>query len=361
MAKYSFVLSLTFLTSLMLVYVYLKLIRFEIHINYIENSSIFALNRFGDANLNLKNFYRHRANRILSSISKAANNKYFSHEENTEIKKFLKIYDLKKTNTYHFDCVKSALVLVQTTICLHAIQNDVFISQNIKSSGSWETEQLRLFMRILDSNKNIQVFDIGAQLGQFTLFAAKLGRKVIAVEPFSDSFIRIHKAAQLESLTDKITLITNGVSNKRGIVKKLKKNDKNIGGQGIDENSPVDASLINKDKFYLRTIEMDDLITVLPRDFSEAIMKIDIEDYEIKAFKKADKLFARVKFHAVFIEWMGKNRASRFTESDINIFLDFMYSRGFLCRNPLNLVELKRESWRFWPGDVVWLHTGLSL
>ena len=277
-------------------------------------------------------------------------------QELADIKKNLRLYDLKKENTNQFDCVKSANIVVQTTICIHDLNKDVFVSQSIKNNGAWEFNLVQIFMNILNSNKDMQVLDFGAQLGQFSLFAAKLGRKVIAVEPFYENYIRIHKSSQLESTTDNIILVTNGLSDHRGDLKKLHENKKNNGGQSIDDNQVLTSltdEQINADKYILRTIEMNDLVTIIPDNFKEAIMKIDIEGYEIKAFKKASKLFSRVKINAVFIEWMGKNDPTRFKDAEIEEFLEFMFSRGYVCKNPSGFNNLERKDWKLWPGDVI--------
>ena len=60
-------------------------------------------------------------------------------------------------------------------------------------------------------------------LGQYSLFAAKLGHKVVSVEPFHDNILRIHKSAYLENFFNNITLIQNAISNKRNEKKSLSK------------------------------------------------------------------------------------------------------------------------------------------
>ena len=74
--------------------------------------------------------------------------------------------------------------------------------------------------------------DVGAQIGQYSLFAAKMGRDVITVEPFYDNILRIHKASKEEKIEARIKLIKNALSDKRNEVKLLQKTiDTNIGGQ----------------------------------------------------------------------------------------------------------------------------------
>lgn len=130
-----------------------------------------------------------------------------------------------------------------------------------------------------------------------------MGRKCVTVEPFYDSYIRFHKSVLLQNLQDKIILLTNGISDKRGEFKKLVFLPKNIGGQELlddstDYSNLKSESYIKNDKYIVETILLDDIIEVLPSDFYDCIMKIDIEGYEYKAFKKASKLFSKLNILA---------------------------------------------------------------
>jgi FkbM family methyltransferase len=317
------------------------------------------------------------------------NSKFIDPIEQKEIKKFLTVYNMSKRNLNKFDCIRTVTIIVNTKICLHNISEDVYVSKSLKVNGIWEPHLTKIFMKLINSRSSIQVIDIGAHIGQFTLLAASLGRTVIAVEPFYENYIRLHKAALLDFLTDQIILVTNAVSDKRGEIKKLIKNDKNIGGkivsnyyqllnilnkfltlkgQGINVNDETDystmvnSSLIENNPYYVRTIYLDDIITVLPNDFHEAIIKIDIENYELKAFRRAAKLFDRLKIRAVFMEWRGKRDKDSYLVENVDQFLDFMYSRNFFCTNANGLLRaLKRETWRYWPDDIVWMHSSFRI
>ena len=94
------------------------------------------------------------------------------------------------------------------------------------------------------------------------------------------------------------------------------------------------------------------MISVIPEDFTEAILKIDIEDSEFIAFKNAELLFKRVKIHAVFFEWQRK---ARFPFEEIVKFLGFMFTRKFKVFD-LFLNPLKPEDWKEWPGDIIFIH-----
>ena len=53
----------------------------------------------------------------------------------------------------------------------------------------------------------------------------------MAVEPFYENILRIHKAAFVENIQDNIVLIQNALSDKRNQIKALTATANNIGGQ----------------------------------------------------------------------------------------------------------------------------------
>ncbi|CAF1009456.1 unnamed protein product, partial [Brachionus calyciflorus] len=75
-------------------------------------------------------------------------------------------------------CRISEKIIVKTTLCVHDLSKDVFVSKTIWKSGVWERDMVEKFNDILKANPEFLVFDVGAQIGQYTLFAAKMGHKV---------------------------------------------------------------------------------------------------------------------------------------------------------------------------------------
>jgi FkbM family methyltransferase len=286
-------------------------------------------------------------------------------EKLTEIKKVhLKLYDFSKEKlpvNETFDCVTMVNIYVQPILCIHDLDRDVWVSKTIKKEGIWERPMVEFFMKALQSNPAFQVFDIGAQIGQYTIYAAKLGRTSVTVEPFIDNCIRLHASALQNNLTSKIILVNNGISDRPGEVKQLRRNTENIGGQGITDtllNPPTENSMAaaGQDKKYsLVTITLDDLVSVLPDHFNKAIMKIDIEGYEFKAFRRASKLLKRVEVQVILFEWLGKNEVAKFPDQEVEEFLNFMHSLGYVSRSFTNLDELSSKSHRSWPQDMVFV------
>jgi hypothetical protein len=121
-----------------------------------------------------------------------------------------------------FECVETKMKQsINTKLCIHDPKFDKVISAQIKENGLWEPTNVRSFLRQLNEVPEAHVMDIGANIGLYTLLAAKMNRSVIAVEPLHDNLNRMHKAAHLESVQSRVFALVNAVSNERKQTKVL--------------------------------------------------------------------------------------------------------------------------------------------
>ena len=130
-----------------------------------------------------------------------------------------------------------------------------------------------LFQKALRNYPSADVIDLGAHIGFHTLLAAKLGHRVLAVEPVSSSLRRIHHAALLSGVRKNITLFHNAIYNTRTYAW-LRQPHGNIGGTNIviaDSSSGADK------REAVRTILTDDLFPFIQRRIT--LIKVDIGTY----------------------------------------------------------------------------------
>jgi FkbM family methyltransferase len=214
------------------------------------------------------------------------------------------------------------------------------------------------FLDYVNAHPKVLIVDLGAQIGQYSLFAAKMGRQVIAVEPFIDNLIRIHKSAVLENLQDRILLVSNAVSNQRNHLNLLAKNDENIGGQSLTNLTVNNDTKINK-KYLVNTILLDDLLYVIPDRYIngskeyKTILKIDIEGHEIFAFEYARNLFKKVDITMIYMEWGSLVKQEKKNRERILSMIQFF--RSFDYFPYAHHIRLDFQSWINWPWDIVWM------
>jgi FkbM family methyltransferase len=236
-----------------------------------------------------------------------------------------------------------------------------FIKITFDSKGNF----LGQFTNYLNENPDVLVFDMGAQIGQYSMFAAKMGHTVITIEPFEDNIQRIHKAVYLEQLQDSVVLVKNALSSKRNQILLLSKDSINIGRQTLMNKQNNEQTFFKSDmstnKYLVETILMDDLIDYIPlnkygKRHEKAIIKIDIESFEPHAFSNCTKLFNMYDIRLIFMEWFHLIHYKELALL-INNMLDFFYSYG-LEPYSLNYMKLPKKI-RYddninWPKDLVW-------
>ena len=287
-------------------------------------------------------------------------------------KKSLKVYsrDLNnwnldnnvcKTNT-NFQRAWLKTTIGNTPIYIHNINDDIWISKNLFTNGQWEGDFVSLVFRLLlkDNVHDIHFVDLGANIGVFTLAVAKLGLKVIAVEPLSINLQRLCKSVEEgvsedgAPFADRVTIIHNALSDVRENVQ-LGKDRQNVGGTYVLKDSnekKVQGSAVNgKYNDVVMTAKLDDLLQLPNFDLKKVILKIDVEGYESKVFNGGRAFFNTVDVQAVLMEWRWHEGAK-----DIQSLLNFFTSRKYKPFNPkhTNPTPLKISDAQNWPGDVLW-------
>ncbi|XP_074640175.1 uncharacterized protein LOC141898247 [Tubulanus polymorphus] len=255
-----------------------------------------------------------------------------------------KIVDMNIVDKKDFDCVPMRTGRGSTPICVYDPRIDIFISHSlVHNHKRWEEEAVVLLEKLFDRYPDLQLLDLGANIGIYALTALKYGRQVLAVDPNFENLKRIRASVHEGKFpVDSIVLVQNAISDKYERIQ-LIPNKINVGGRGImpaksDENA-ADA------------IHMDDLLEAVK--FSKAIMKIDIETSEARAMSHAEKMFDKIDIPIVFMEW---NYAK--VEPGGSNMRRFFESRGYSAYDsPVNGTILTGDHQKWTNMDVFWMRT----
>lgn len=252
-------------------------------------------------------------------------------------------------------CKKSLKIYISTTICLHNIKID-FTSREIFFYGIKEKFFVKMILNYLNQHKDSLFIDIGAHIGMYSLFAAKLGRDVVAVEAFYENVIRLQKAARLENLEKRITLLNNAISYKANVNVTIKFNS-NIGEQSLFSQEFNEFKEENK-RYIVKTIIFDDILAIIPKqsngkEYQKAILKVDIEGYEPYAFINSKKLFKKLNFELILMEWYQVRLHREHYLNEIELMLSFLTQNGYnaFAANK----KLKIKNWKTWPQNIYWI------
>lgn len=269
--------------------------------------------------------------------------------------KYCNIVNLTAPVNEEFNCVRTT-TKPQTTVCLYDVYRDVYISHDIQETGIWEPLVTRDFLDVLARNPSAGVIDVGANIGFYSMLAASDGREVVAVEPYVNSVRRLHMAVTLENVTASVVVVQNAVSDVRTAATVRRTGD-NQGDTRIRHGAEPCMGACSP---VVRTVLLDDLLEVC--HFGQAIMKIDIQGYEHRAFAHAAALFDSIRVTYIFMEWvlMGKHYvAANHTSVDkvlVKNMLRFLFERDY---RPYTLSSegerpLNPDVWGAWPDDIVW-------
>jgi FkbM family methyltransferase len=266
------------------------------------------------------------------------------------------VYDIPSHFPRNFDCVPLPSE-PSPSICVHDITEDVHISLSIKQGKLWEQDIMAVYRELLSRDRQLGVIDIGANIGQYSLFAAAMGHSVVSVEARKLHIEMLAEASQISHLENKLLLVHNAVSDRRTTVTLQLSRD----NQGATKVIEANLSQFCRYKYCktphntIQSIIMDDLIPVIA--FSRAILKIDIEGFELKAISGTRRLFEKLFIPYVLMEWVYQKIRIKHTRSreDGDKLISLMTDMGY---GPFSIQKraLVTKDWPKWPNDILWKH-----
>ena len=108
------------------------------------------------------------------------------------------------------------------------------------------------------------------------------------------------------------------------------------------------------------------LVLVQVTNFKSAVMKMDVEGYEHRAFVHADQLLSDVHVPYVFMEWVRMRQLygadvddtqdKRLVQRMIDTLTGRRYRPYGITDAPLRPLDVR--TWYGWPDDIVWVLAG---
>lgn len=160
--------------------------------------------------------------------------------------------------------------------------------------GDWEPKQNDFFEAYI--KPGMLLFDIGANMGFYSLFAATHGARSVAFEPDPDiikNYLKFN--TELNKVPDRIIIVNEAVADKAGTLKFYLHRPGSWGAGRIfklsDENNPTIDVKTNSIDFYVQKYGKPDVI------------KMDIEGAEVFAIEGAENLLKRGDAPLLMIEF----------------------------------------------------------
>jgi len=248
-----------------------------------------------------------------------------------------------------FACRTASLMNMTFPVCHYTAQNDDTVTRYLLRGKYFEADEVSRFLRLFRRDRRLQLVDIGANVGLYSLPAARL-TNVLAVEPNWRSMARLVKAVHLGGVVSNITLVHNAISNVRATLN-MGVHPTNQGNAFLINTTKCKATPINLPCDTLsptRTILLNDLLPLMRS--KSALMKVDVEGHEVNVFTDATagQFFDQIDVPLVFMEW---TLCKRHSTDIVQRLLNFFYSRNYTV---VNVDSSKLDKYYLkWPENVL--------
>ena len=217
------------------------------------------------------------------------------------------------------------------------------------------------------------VLDLNAGNGAFTLYAAKMGRDVIVIEPFGANVMAIHKASVQDNSHERIALFAHTLSRRRTT---------RASGTNDDLERSITSHYAHTQSRGVTSIELDDLAYHLAttrhsKNTNErtqqgskrrkCIIKIDTNAFGPHVLDGARRLLDRhLDVQIIYMEWAMAWHVDKFPALVVTNFSDhqrlvtyLLASRRLYPFDQDMTTRLDSENFLDWPWYVIWIHESL--
>lgn len=213
-----------------------------------------------------------------------------------------------------------------------------YIQRQIYFRGMYEKRVLDLINEMNNQNRFDLFLDVGANVGQHSLFAVMCAGipRAISFEASPHVFPLLKKNIENNKMLGRINPLNWAVSDVSGFVDVLVPEEKNNGTGFIVE---------------AKSVEINSTINAKPlEDFEEVVefakkslMKVDVEGAELKVIRGASKLIRGGRIKAIIVE-VCEAHLKRFGNTTLDLYLyltEELGMNGFLISGSGNLVKVE--------------------
>ena len=221
---------------------------------------------------------------------------------------FCKNKKLMRNDEYEENIQLISVRFLSENFNLYAYKKNDIVSSQIYKSQTWETVETQNMLSALQfyssrkekSKKEIYVLDIGSNIGWHSFILGKFGYNIISFETSKMNNYILNKNFCLNNNLN-IILIKKGLYSEEKICSSYVSRD-NIGDEIIfcESNETIPQNYKKNGKTYLTVL--DKYISFLSKN-NLALIKIDIEGNEGKAFEGGIKLLTKYNVPFIFLEF----------------------------------------------------------
>jgi FkbM family methyltransferase len=209
--------------------------------------------------------------------------------------------------------------------------------------------------KLLDKNgKPPLVVDVGSHVGYFTLFAAAMGCRVIAIEAVPGPFQALTTAVSLNGFSERVTLLQALAGTKQGIGYSTSSPNWAYNHMLIIENDKIPDAAVETKQITLNDVINEDVL----------LLKIDAAGYEDEVLKGATQLLKNFEVENLLVEtkkmndvkWKGRfiNEMRNTYNYGVLLYQEWYLKGQWEQEGLLNQVPAVLRGSKI-PGKVEWL------
>lgn len=177
-------------------------------------------------------------------------------------------------------------------------------------------------------------YDIGANIGTFTLYAGRKARRVVAFEPHFANYRSLNVNIALNNMSAHVTAYNCALSDSDGVgVIELPAIESGISG-GQYRSSTVSGEQSRSDWFRqgVVTVSLDHFVAMTPDDWHPNHIKLDVDGLEWDILNGMEKALADKRLKSVLVEASSE---------EYERFLTFFTERGFILNTQESIGQAK--------------------
>jgi FkbM family methyltransferase len=187
--------------------------------------------------------------------------------------------------------------------------------------------------------KESVLWDIGANIGLYSIYAAHRASFVVSFEPMFENLLELKRNILRNSLSDKVCLIPLGLSSQQGLLW-MSSSSEQIGGAFNNlESSPAEDVLS-----YQTLAVNENIVRALPKPTH---IKIDVDGNELSVLESIQCILSDATSICIELDFANSE--------GLNNVKNLLASEGFI------MIDRKRSEFLSWGSDqtynTFWIHS----
>ena len=242
---------------------------------------------------------------------------------------------------------------------MYVYKNKNFMTNEFKRYKSFETIESINILKALQyygkkknirNNKDIFMLDIGGNIGWYPSFLGRFGYSILSFEPLETNYYVLNKNYCLMNNSN-IVIITKGINNEEKTCDYYIHINNPGNGMVICDKQKIDNKDLNHNFKKIKEVSLTKLSNFIPylSDKNLALIKIDIEGAEGKAFESGIDLITKYHIPFIIIEFSPVFLKEHGTDpyNFIKLFIDngyYISLKGFLSNNYVSIQQLMNST-----------------